>query len=331
MGAKIHGVTSSKIQYALAADIGGTNIRAALVDSEGRMTGRGSINTEPERGIEDAADRLARLLKAAHATAPSGAEVVGVGVSTAGPIRPATGTYNHPPNLPGWDDKTMKPRLADSMGMPVWIGHDATLAALAETRFGDHVGAENLIYVTISTGVGGGIIANSEMVTGSSGGAGEVGHLSVRTGAYRCNVGCDGCFEGNASGPAIARAARDMWTGEGPLADLAEGDPAKITSRMVFDAADDGDLIAKKVVDLTIENVSIGLGSLLNVFNPEALVIGGGVVQGLQRHWDALQESVIEHSLPGYGGVIPLTATRLGDDVSLLGAAQLAFRQARKQ
>ena len=99
---------------------------------------------------------------------------------------------------------------------------------------------------------------------------------------------------------------------------------------MVFDAADDGDQIAQEVVELTIENVSIGLGALLNVFNPEALVIGGGVVEGLQRHWEKLRKAVIDRSLPGYGEATPLTATRLGDDVSLLGAAQLAFRQARR-
>ncbi|MDP6666330.1 MAG: ROK family protein [Dehalococcoidia bacterium] len=317
-------------QYALAADIGGTNMRAALVDSEGHITGRGSIDTLPESGIDDASARLARLLEAARATAPTGAEIAGVGVSTAGPIRPATGTYNHPPNLTGWHGKTMKPSLSGSLGIPVWVGHDATLAALAETRFGDHVGAENLIYVTISTGIGGGIIANSEMVTGASGGAGEIGHTSVRTGAYRCNVGCDGCFEGNASGPAIARAARDRFRNEGPLAELAGGDPANITSRMVFDAAHDGDPVAREVVDLTIENVGIGLGGLLNTFDPEALVIGGGVVQGLQRHWDELKASIVEHALPRYENGVPLTATRLGDDVSLLGAAQLAFRESRR-
>jgi len=328
--ANISNMTITNNQFALAADIGGTNIRAALVDTEGHMTGRGSINTEPDRGIEDASDRLSQLLNSAKATAPGDSTIVGVGVSTAGPIRPDTGTYNHPPNLPGWHDKTMKPRLIASMGLPVWVGHDATLAALAETRFGDHLGAENLIYVTISTGVGGGIIANSEMVTGASGSAGEVGHISVRTGAYKCNVGCDGCFEGNASGPAIARIAQDRWSGEGPLAKMADGNPSNITSRMVFDAADDGDEIAQEVVELTIENVSIGLGGLINVFNPEALVIGGGVVEGLQRHWDKLRKTVIQRSLPGYGESVPLTATRLGDDVSLLGAAQLAFRQARR-
>ena len=151
----------------------------------------------------------------------------------------------------------MKPRLSASMGLPVWVGHDATLAALAETRFGDHLGAENLIYVTISTGVGGGIIANSEMVTGASGSAGEVGHISVRTAAKKRNEGCDGCFEGNASGPAIARIAQDRWSDEGPLAKMADGNPNNITSRMVFDAADDGDEIAQEVVELTLSLIHI--------------------------------------------------------------------------
>lgn len=323
-------MTTQTSQYALAADIGGTNMRAVLVDSEGRMTGRGTIDTLPKRGIEDASARLARLITAARATAPAGANIVGVGVSTAGPIRPATGTYNHPPNLTGWHDQSMKPSLSAALGLPVWIGHDATLAALAETRFGDHVGAENLIYVTISTGVGGGIIANGEMVTGASGGAGEVGHVIIRPGGYACNVGCDGCFEGNTCGPAIARAAVERFKNEGPLAKLAEGDPANIDSRMVFDAAEDGDPVAQEVIDLTLDNVGIGLAGLLNTFDPEALVIGGGVVNGLQRHWDELKAAIVKHALPRYENGVPLTATRLGDDVSLLGAAQLAFREARK-
>lgn len=323
-------MTTPDSRYALAADIGGTNMRAALVNSQGQMSGRGAIDTISENGIEDASKRLTQLLKSALATAPGDAEIVGAGVSTAGPIRPATGTYNHPPNLTGWHDKTMKPLLAESLGIPVWVGHDATLAALAETRFGEHVGAENLVYVTISTGVGGGIIANGEMVTGASGGAGEIGHMTVRAGAYSCNVGCDGCFEGNASGPAIARAARDRFQNNGPLDQLADGEPANITSRMVFDAADEGDAVAQAVVDLTIENIGIGLSGLLNIFDPEALVIGGGVVQALQRHWDELNASILERALPRYGDSVPLSATNLGDDVSLLGAAQLAFREARR-
>ena len=114
---------SKNTLFALAADIGGTNIRAALVDFEGRITGRGSINTEPEHGINDASNRLSKLLNAAKSTAPPNAKIVGVGVSTAGPIRPATGTYNHPPNLPGWHNKTMKPSLAESIKMNVWFSN----------------------------------------------------------------------------------------------------------------------------------------------------------------------------------------------------------------
>ena len=103
-------------------------MRAALVNSQGGMIGRGVIDTLSENGIDDASARLARLLEAARATAPFGSEIVGAGVSTAGPIRPATGTYIHPPNLTGWHGKTMKPSLTESLGIPVWVGHDATLA-----------------------------------------------------------------------------------------------------------------------------------------------------------------------------------------------------------
>lgn len=332
-GATISIVSSSEdrnLRFALAADIGGTNMRAALVDSRGRMTGRGSIDTLSERGIEDAAKRLGKILNEALETLPEKGEVVGVGVSTAGPIRPSSGVYNHPPNLTGWHNKTMKPTLSEIMGRNVWVGHDATLAALSETRFGDHIGAENIIYVTISTGVGGGIIANGDMVTGATGGAGEVGHIAVRPGAYKCNVGCDGCFEGNASGPAIARMGRDKFPSSGPLYDLASGNANNVTSLIIFDAAEAGDPTAQEIVDTTIENVAIGLGSLLNTFDPEALVIGGGVVQGLQRHWQKLYDAVVDHSIPRYGDGVPLSATRLGDDVSILGAAQLAFREARR-
>ena len=302
-------------------------MRAALVDSEGNVTGRGSIGTFPENGIEDATERLADLLENAKRSAPKDIEFVGVGVSTAGPLQPATGTYNHPPNLTGWHGKTLKPSLSQSLGLMVSIGHDATLAALAETRFGDHIGAKNLVYVTISTGVGGGIIANGEMVTGATGGAGEVGHIYVCPGAYECNVGCDGCFEGNASGPAIARAARDKFIIGSPLAKLAHGNPENITSKMVFDAADQGDTSAQEIVNTTIDNIGIGLASLVNTLDPEAIVIGGGVVLGLERHWDKLHASVLKRVIPRYEEV-PLTATRLGDDIGLLGAAQLAFREA---
>jgi glucokinase len=301
-------------------------MRAAVVDREGRLLAREEIDTTPQRGIEDAGERLAHLL-ANVANAAGAKSVVGVGVSTAGPLNPQSGTYLYPPNLPGWHNKSMKPVLEAELELPVKVGHDATLAALAETRFGPHRGTRNLIYVTISTGVGGGIIANGQMVTGANGGAGEVGHITVRPGGRGCNLGCDGCFEGNASGPAIAAIARERLRTiqTSSLRDRVDGDLDKLDAPMVFEEAAAGDVIANLVVREVIDTVGIGLGSLLNILEPEAMLIGGGVSEGLRRHWLEVDAAVRRHSLPRYRDGAPIAITTLGDDASLLGAAALVF------
>jgi glucokinase len=315
---------------AVAADIGGTQMRAALVSADGEVLTRDTIHTNPDDGIEVAANRLADLVESISSAHSSDRKPVGMGISTAGPIDPSTGIYKNPPNLQAWDEKSMKPTLGARLGIPIHVGHDATLAAFAETRFGPHKGSRNLLYVTISTGVGGGIIANGEMVTGSEGHAGEVGHVTVLPGAQSCNVGCDGCFEGNASGPAISRLALGrIDAGEtSSLMKLAGDDRAKITSKLVFQAADDGDELASAVRNHAILAVGIGLGSLLNIFDPEALVVGGGVTMGLRDRWDEVITSVKAHSLAHFQTNPPVHITTLGDDVGLLGAAGLAFRHA---
>jgi glucokinase len=315
---------------AVAADIGGTQMRAALVSAAGEVLIRDTIHTNPDDGIEIAANRLADLVEAISSKHSSDARPVGMGISTAGPIDPSTGIYKNPPNLQAWDEKSMKPTLGSRLGIPIHVGHDATLAAFAETRFGPHKGSRNLLYVTISTGVGGGIIANGEMVTGSEGHAGEVGHITVLSGAQSCNVGCDGCFEGNASGPAISRLALSrIDAGEkSSLLQMAGGQREKVTSRLVFEAADAGDPLATSVREHVLLTIGVGLGSLLNIFDPEALVVGGGVTMGLRDRWDDVIDSVKAHSLAHFQSNPPVHITTLGDDVGLLGAAGLAFRHA---
>lgn len=314
---------------AIAADIGGTQMRAAIVTAGGELLDRGAIETRPDDGIETAANRLADLVESLDARAANG-KPVGFGISTAGPLDPETGIYKNPPNLHAWDEQSMKPTLEPRLGIPVNVGHDATLAAFAETRFGPHRGAKNLLYVTVSTGVGGGIIANGEMVTGSEGHAGEVGHITVLPGAQKCNVGCDGCFEGNASGPAIAKAAlaRIDVGDETAIWELAGKDRKKVTSKLVFEAADGGDEVAIAVRKHAIQAIGIGLGSLLNILDPEALVVGGGVTMGLADRWDEVVDEVKNYSLAHFQRDPRLHITTLGDDVGLLGAAGLAFRHA---
>ena len=312
-----------------AADIGGTQIRAALVTRNGEILSEKRDATMPERGIEDAAARLSGLV---HEVASGADAVAGLAVSTAGPIDPASGTYDHPPNLTGWHGKSMKPELERLTSLPVAIGHDATLAALAETKFGPFQNAHSLVYVTISTGIGGGIIANGEMVTGSTGQAGELGHITVRTDpeALACGVGCHGCFEGNASGPNIGRMARAAASrdpsGAAILIDLAEGDIHAIDARLTFEAAEKGDRVAERVVQQVIENVGRGLASILAVLDPHGLVVGGGVVHSLENRWQELIQAVTKYGLPRYQTRgVPVSITELGDDVSLLGASVLSF------
>ncbi len=312
-----------------AADIGGTQIRAALVTDDGEILGDARDGTMPERGIEDAATRLSDLV---HQVTADAEAVVGLAVSTAGPINPEAGTYDHPPNLTGWHGKTMKPDLERLTALPVAIGHDATLAALAETKLGPFKGAQNLVYVTISTGIGGGIVAGGEMITGSSGQAGELGHITVRTDpeALACGVGCHGCFEGNASGPNIARMARrgakEDPVGASKLIASANGDIDQIDARLTFEAAEHGDPVAEKVVLQVIENVGRGLASILAVLDPTGLVVGGGVVHSLENRWDEVIDAIQTYALPRYQTRgIPVTVTKLGDDVSLLGASVLSF------
>ena len=313
----------------VAADIGGTQIRAALINKKGEIIDEARDVTAPERGIRDAAERLSQLI---HTVTIGIDAVVGVTVSTAGPIDPASGTYDHPPNLAGWHGQSMKPDLERLTALPVAIGHDATLAALAETKFGSFKDSPNLVYVTISTGIGGGIVANGDIVTGSTGQAGELGHITVRTDpdALTCSVGCNGCFEGNASGPNIARmaiaAAQNDPEGASKLIELADGHIEKIDARLTFIAAEQGDIVAEKVVQQVIENIGRGLASILAVLDPNGIVVGGGVVHSLQNRWDEVINAVKTYGLPRYETRgVPVSVTQLGDSVSLLGASVLSF------
>lgn len=291
----------------LAADIGATSMRAALVEVDsGRLLARSQAPTLAADGFAGATERLGALLEGVGA----GARPVALGVSTAGPLDPRTGTYQHPPNLPGWHGLTMGPTLAERLGVPVEVGHDATLAALAEARYGAHRGVADLLYVTVSTGIGAGIVAGGRAVTGSRGGAGEVGHLIVNPGGRACGAGCAGCLEGQASGSAIAAIASERLGRE-------------VAAHEVVTLAESGDLTATAVLDEVVWHLAAGLAGLLAALDPAVVILGGGVAQGLAREawWERLLDATARYALPRYEGRVPLELTTLGDDASLLGAA----------
>jgi glucokinase len=310
--------TTDVRRVVLAADIGGTAMRAATVDAQGVVLARTRIATEPQAGLIDATARLDAALRSVVSEA-GGVEVSAIGISTAGPVDPATGIYRHPPNLPGWHGLSIVPALTEAFGVPVVVGHDATLAALAETRFGARKGARDLVYLTLSTGIGAGIVADGRPVTGSTGGAGEAGHLIVRPGGPSCGAGCRGCLEGVASGAAMAKAVREA---------LAAGRHSSLTpgadAVAICTAATGGDPLAQAIVGEALEGIATGLAGLLALLDPEAIVVGGGLVAGLAPWWDALLERTREIALPRYADGVPVERTTLGDDASLLGASLIA-------
>ena len=233
-------------KYVLAGDIGGTNMRAALADREGSLLARAVCATQPENGLRDAERRLVGLFEEVRSGVPF-ADVGGIVLSSAGPIVPATGIYDHPPNLPGWHGQTMKPRLAESLDLPVSIGHDATLGALAESRYGVGKGSRTLVYVTVSTGVGAGVVLNGVLLHSRSSLA-EVGWTTI-------DVHGGGTVETLGAGPALQRA-----TGMAP---------AEVVARV-----EAGDADAVRAFASMTTALAVGIANLVFLFMPERVVIG---------------------------------------------------------
>lgn len=322
-----------QLAYVAAADIGGTQMRTALVDHQGNLLARANGPTVPERGIEDGTARLVRLLEGVMRGVDR-SSIVAIGVSSAGPIDPSTGVYYNPPNLQTWDGKSMKPELARAFGLPVVIGHDARVAAIAEMRWGAARGMKNVIYVTVSTGIGGGLIVDGRPVHGVRGLAGEMGHIVVDPDGPPCNGGCHGCVEVFASGGGMASAARRrIADGEKTrMLELADGDPARIVGRTVFQAAEQGDRMALEIIRVGVRALGMVLGGLLNTFAPEILIVGGSVgSDGLRPFWPELEAAVRRCALLRYQEEAPLAVCQLGDDVSMLGAAAIAFDAAASE
>ena len=312
--------------HALAADIGGTNIRVALFDREGRISHRRSVLTEASQGKDAALERLADAMEAVKALAEPDT-LVGAGVSLAGPTDPDTGVMYDPPNLPGWDGFSPVPVLEERLSLSVAAANDASLGALAEHRYGAGRGHRHIIYMTVSTGIGGGIVVDGELYTGSRGFAGEIGHISIASDGPRCNCGNAGCLEVMASGTAVARIAQErLAAGEAStLLDDAQGDLSRVDAPMVAEGAKAGDELARSIMDQVATNLGVGLVSLLHIFDPDVIAIGGGMSQNLELLLPGIAAEIDRHAMSQHRGRMPVVKTELGDDVSLLGAATLAF------
>ncbi|MFQ5812391.1 MAG: ROK family protein [Anaerolineae bacterium] len=311
----------------VGVDLGGTQIRAALADGEGKIIRRTSCLTLAEEGPGRVMGRIkGAIYKMMRAT--DRGQVQGIGIVAPGPLDPWKGVIMDAPNLPGWKKVPLKELMEEEFGLPVLVGNDANLAALAEQRFGAGQGIADLIYITVSTGIGGGIIVDNRLLLGAQGFAAEVGHHTVEAHGPRCNCGNIGCLEALAAGPAIARHARELIK-EGTktaITDLVGGDLDEITAKVVNQAAQAGDPTAIELFRQAGFYIGVGIVNLLHLFNPSLIVIGGSVTKAGDLLFEPIRATVRERAMASYYWEnTPIVPATLGDDVGLLGAVALVL------
>ena len=306
----------------IAMDMGGTQLRFALLDEEYRFVARHAEATRPEEGPEPAMERIVARMKALGEEAGWN-NVRAIGVAAPGPLDPFRGVILQAPNLPGWHDVPVGGHLRRALGRPVFVGNDANLAALAEQRRGAGRGHADVVYVTVSTGVGGGVISGGRLLWGHQGLAGEVGHMTLEPQGPRCNCGNRGCLEALASGTAIGRQARDLVQAGARtlMAELAGGDLDRVTAKLVHEAADHGDIVAVDLFRQAGRYLGIGLANLMVLCNPSLIVVGGSVAKAGHLLFVPMQAAIRERTYEVFWRDCPVVPAALGDDVGLVGAA----------
>ncbi len=319
--------------YYIGVDIGGTHIRAArfVRDSQAPET-KTKIPTQGALGAEAVFERMEAAIRAVAGDDLS--QIAGIGLAAPGPIDPYTGTVLSAPNLPGWVDVPLRDYIENRLGRPTFLGNDANLAALGEWKFGAGRGHHDVLYLTISTGIGAGVISGGHLILGARGLATEIGHMLAVPDGAPCGCGQRGHLETVASGTAIGRIARErLAAGEGAgskILDLASGDLANVTGAVVGAAALAGDALATAIVVEAGTLLGRTVASLLHAFNPSIVICGGGVSLLGDILLDPMRAAIQQYTMDEvYWRNCPVVLATLGDDGGLVGAAALAMESLR--
>jgi len=309
-------------QPILAIDLGGTQIRAALVSPDLKVACRHAVATDDEEGVEAVIDRICALARSTLTDAQAAGlpAPIGIGISAPGPLDPWRGVVLDSPNLAGWHEIHLTDRVEEALALPAFLERDTNVAMMAEWRHGAARDAVNAVYVTVSTGIGGGVIANGRPLIGLDGTAGEVGHLTVDLDGPACGDGMPGHVEALASGRAIAREGRALLAdGAAPgLAALA-ATAAEVDAALVARAADEGDAACRKVLDRAWEAVGAMCAGLVNVLNPEVIVLGGSIALHRPDVRAAVRTEIDRRSFAIPAHRVRLELAQHGEDVSLIG------------
>jgi len=318
----------NKQRPVLSVDLGGTKTIVAVVLPGGKIISRKYYLTLADEGTRAVLNRLSSAINRSIAQARlKNAELNGIGIAVAGILDTRKGIVTTSPNLPGWHNVQLRDVIAARSGLATYLINDASAAALGEHRFGAGRGFDNMLYLTVSTGIGGGIIINGELYSGADGCAGELGHMTIEADGPQCSCGNFGCLEALASGWAIAKeAVTRINQGESSsITELVDGRLENITAEMVATAARRGDGLACDIVAKAANYLGIGLANLVNIFNPELIVIGGGLSKMGNMLLNPAEKVIKERAFRLPAQTVRIVRARLGSNAGIIGAAAYVY------
>jgi glucokinase len=310
-------------------DVGGTKVAGGLVTLKGKLVKALVVPTHAEKGFRTSYGQIVYLIERLIKLAGGTENIGGMGVCAPGPLNPKKGIIINPPNLPGWRNIRLARLLENHFHLPAKVENDANAAGLAEVLFGAAVGYRDVFYVTLSTGIGTGVIIDKKIYHGKNGVGGEGGHVSVDfRSPYRCGCGTLGCIEALAAGPAMARRARVALEQEHSrpslLRTLSAGDLRKITPLMIQAAARKGDDIARSIIDETGFLLGVWLAGMMSLFDPEAIIIGGGVAQIGKPLFEKIRQTMPHYTINRrFVEHLPILPAKLQKNVGIFGAASV--------
>ncbi len=308
----------------LGVDIGGTKVAVGIVDREGKILAQ---SRKPMVANGTAQAGLDAVIGAIDSMMSTGPEIGSIGICAPGPLDPKSGVVLNPPNVPCWRNFSLASEISAKYKVPVKIDNDANAAALAETRWGAARGLHYVFYASIGTGIGTGIVLDGAIYHGNTGSAAEGGHVSIDYRGPLCNCGKRGCIEVLASGPAIGARARAKAEAEpsraSALRDLAQGNVASITSETVARAFAADDPLAREILMETTELLTCWLGNIVDLLDPDVIVIGGGLAGILKPFFPVIGKTLPSWCVNPHAGEIPLRMAHYGADAGIAGGAAL--------
>ncbi len=316
------------MRYIVGIDVGGTNIVVGTVAQDGsEIVGVESTATLAEQGPDAVVDRIVAVTRRSMARAP-GKEIAGIGIGSPGPLDTKTGVVLLTPNL-GWHNMPLRDRISSALGLPATLDNDANCAVFGEWWRGAARGVDHVVGLTIGTGIGGGIVLHGDLYHGASDIAGEIGHMTIDSTGRRCKCGNYGCLEAYASGPAIAaRAVEGMEAGaDTALPRYVNGDLSKITAQVVYEAAHNGDEYALEVVRETAKLLGAGVANIINIFNPQVVVICGGVTLAGDKLFVPLRSEVKRRAFKPAVDVCRILPGELTGTAGVWGAAAVFIKR----